>query len=106
MVLREWRGRADRGRTDDYPRHFRTRVVPELRSVPGFLGADLLRRDLPDAIEFTVITKWASMDAIRAFAGNDPTKALVEPGAVAALREFDDRASHYEVLEQVAASGG
>jgi heme-degrading monooxygenase HmoA len=81
-------------------------VVTELGNVPGFLGADLLRRDMPDAIEFTVISRWASLDAIRAFAGDDPTKALVEPGAVAALREFDDRATHHEVLERVAAVAG
>ncbi len=89
-----------------YPMHFRARVVPELRGVPGFLGADLLRRDLPDAIEYTVVTRWASMDAIRAFAGGDPIKAVVEPGAIAALREFDDRVSHHEVLEHVTVGAG
>lgn len=101
MIMREWRGRAEHDRPEVYPRHFRTRVVPELRRVPGFLGADLLRRDLADSIEFTVITRWASMDAIRAFAGDDASRAVVEPGAVVALREFDELVSHHVVVEHV-----
>jgi hypothetical protein len=41
------------------------------------------------------------MDAIRAFAGPTANKAVVEPGAVAALDDFDDTVWHYEVLEEV-----
>jgi hypothetical protein len=41
------------------------------------------------------------MDAIRAFAGMDVEKAVVEPDAVAALIEFDSRVRHYEVVEDV-----
>ena len=101
MILREWRGRADYARESAYPSHFRTRVAPELRRIVGFLGADLLRRDVGHGVEFTVITRWASMDAVSAFAGGDPGKAIVEPGAVEALRDFDDRVSHHEVLEHI-----
>jgi hypothetical protein len=41
------------------------------------------------------------MDAVRAFAGLDVDKAVVEPGAVAALVEFDRGVRHYEVVEDV-----
>jgi hypothetical protein len=41
------------------------------------------------------------MDAIRAFAGTDVERAVVEPVAVAALIEYDTRARHYEVIEEV-----
>jgi hypothetical protein len=41
------------------------------------------------------------MDAIRAFAGTDVEKAVVEPGAAAALIEFDPVVRHYEVVEDV-----
>ena len=89
VIVREWRGRADVNRPDAYPEHFRNVVAPELSGVDGFLGADLVRRDLDDSIEFTVISRWASMNAVRDFAGDDPERAVVEPGAVAALRDFD-----------------
>jgi hypothetical protein len=41
------------------------------------------------------------MDAIWAFAGDDVEKAVVEPGAVAALIDFDASVRHYEVVEDV-----
>jgi heme-degrading monooxygenase HmoA len=103
MILREWRGRAEARRADEYPAHFRARVMPELREVPGFLGAYLMSRRIGDLVEFTVISKWQSMDAVRAFAGADPSKAVVEPGAVAALRDFDERVTHHELVEAVPA---
>ena len=52
-------------------------------------------------VEFLVLTRWESLDAIRAFAGDDIGRAVVEPGAVSALVEYDPRVQHYDVLETV-----
>jgi heme-degrading monooxygenase HmoA len=101
MIIREWRGRANSAMAGAYPKHFRENVVPELRRVPGFVGAHLSRRQIDGKTEFLVLTRWQSMDAIRTFAGTDVEKAVVEPGAVAALTEFDARVRHYEVIEDV-----
>ena len=101
MIIREWRGRARRSQADAYPRHFRERVISELRDIPGFMGAQLSRRDVDGGVEFLVLTQWQSMDAIRGFAGTEVDKAVVEPGAAAALVEFDERVRHYEVVETV-----
>jgi heme-degrading monooxygenase HmoA len=101
VIIREWRGRAAKSNPEAYPKHFRTNVVPELRQLPGFLGAHLNRRNLNEEIEFLVLTKWESLDAVRAFAGNDIGKAVLEPGAVAALIDFDDHVQHYETIETV-----
>lgn len=43
------------------------------------------------------------MDAIRGFAGSNPEKAVVEPGAVAALTDYDQTVRHYEVLDAFSA---
>lgn len=101
MIIRLWRARAARENPDGYPNHFRTNVAVELRSVDGFLGATLSRQERPDAIEFLVLTRWESMEAVRGFAGDDTGKAVVEPGAVAALLDFDDRVQHFEFMEEV-----
>jgi heme-degrading monooxygenase HmoA len=101
MIIREWRGRAATLNADAYPNHFRTTLVPELRSVPGFIGAFLSQRQLHDKIEYVVLTGWQSMDAIRDFAGDDVSRAVVEPQAVAALIEFDATVQHFEVIENV-----
>ena len=42
------------------------------------------------------------MEAIKSFAGPKPERAIVEPGARAILSEFDDFATHYEVLLEAA----
>jgi heme-degrading monooxygenase HmoA len=98
MIIREWRGRAAPTKAEAYPDHFRANVLPELHRVPGFLGAYLSRRKLDEAIEFVVLTRWQSIEAIRGFAGSDISKAIVEPGAVAALLDFDAGVQHYEVI--------
>jgi heme-degrading monooxygenase HmoA len=100
MIIREWRGRASPSKAEAYPHHFRTKVLPELASVPGFLGAHLSRRALDDKIEFLVLTRWRSLEAIEGFAGRDIATAIVEPGAVEALLDFDAQAQHYEVIEE------
>jgi heme-degrading monooxygenase HmoA len=101
MIIREWRGRANPATATAYPRHFHEKVVPELREVPGFAGAQLGRREIDGKTEFLVLTRWQSMNAIRAFAGIEVDKAVVEPGAVAALTDFDANVRHYEVIEDV-----
>jgi heme-degrading monooxygenase HmoA len=99
MIIREWRGRASRERAEAYPEHFRRVVLPELRGIPGFITATLSHRDNGGQIEYLVLTRWQSLDAIRAFAGEAIDKAVVEPGAVAALIDYDDFVRHYEVVE-------
>lgn len=99
MIIRAWRGRAAKSNAAAYPRHFRTIVLPRLRQVSGFLGAHLCARSLDDKIECLVLTRWTSMGVIRNFAGGDVAKAVVEPGAAAALVDFDDRVQLYEVIE-------
>ena len=100
MIIREWRGRARLDRSQAYPEHFRRAVLSELLGIQGFLGASLCRREKGDGIEYLVLTRWQSIEAIRSFAGAELDKAVVEPGAVAALTDFDDRVQHYEIIEE------
>jgi hypothetical protein len=39
------------------------------------------------------------LDAVRAFAGEDFSRAVVPPKAQALLARFDERSAHYEVRE-------
>jgi heme-degrading monooxygenase HmoA len=98
MIVREWRGRAALDKPDAYPAHFEQSVLPELKTIPGFLGATLMREKRGDRIEFVVLTRWESMQAIAAFAGSDPAQAVVEPTAMAALVDYDRQVRHYEVV--------
>ena len=101
MIIREWRGRAGGSKAEACPSHFRNNVAPGLNHPPGFPGAHLGQRALDDESEFVALTRWTSTEAIRAFARAEVGKAVVEPGAVAALRSHDDRVQHYEVIAEV-----
>jgi|SRR5689334_108936 heme-degrading monooxygenase HmoA len=99
MIARVWHGyAADRSAAERYVAHFRSNVVPELESLPGYRGAQLATRDTGAEIEFLALTRWESMEAVRAFAGDCPERAVVEPEARAALSRFDEHVTHYEIV--------
>ena len=100
MIIRKWRGYAVLAHADAYPVHFRGVVLPELRRIPGFLGASLSQRRLGERVEFLVLTRWQSLDAIGAFSGDDLDAAVVEPAAAAALLNYDRTVQHYEIIEE------
>jgi heme-degrading monooxygenase HmoA len=100
-IARLWSCRIDPANADAYPHHFRDKVLPELDETPGFLGAMLMRREADGVVEFTVLSRWVSMDTIKRFAGEDVEKAVVHPEIAAALLSYDDRVRHSEILEKV-----
>jgi antibiotic biosynthesis monooxygenase (ABM) superfamily enzyme len=73
-------------------------MFPSIHRVPGYVGADLLRRDAGDETAFVTITRFESLESVRAFAGEDYEQAVVEPEARALLSHFDERSEHYEVV--------
>jgi heme-degrading monooxygenase HmoA len=97
MIARIWRGWAPRETAADYQRHYESEVDEHLRAVSGFRGARLLRRDDGEEVMFTSITYFASLDAVRAFAGADYERAVVEEAARRALSHWDDRVTHHDV---------
>ena len=44
------------------------------------------------------ITRFESLESVRAFAGEDYEQAVVEPEARELLSRFDARSEHYEVV--------
>ena len=75
--------------------------MPELRTTRGFLGGFLSQRASGEFMEFLVLTRWESLDAIRSFAGDAPENAVIDTGAKATVDTYDDKVRHYEVLEDL-----
>ncbi|MGH3293377.1 MAG: hypothetical protein ACRDP7_16370 [Trebonia sp.] len=98
-IVRTWSATAGVAGAVTYSRYFEGTLLPQLRELPGFAGAYLLRRDLGEdgIVELTAHTFWESAEAIRAFAGDDITVAVVEPEAQAMLVDFDRTAAHRSV---------
>jgi hypothetical protein len=100
LTVRTWSATASIAGAEDYSRYFTGTLLPELGKLPGFEGAYLLRRDLDGngTVELTAHTFWESPEAIRAFAGDDITVAIVEPEARAMLLDFGRTATHRSVV--------
>jgi heme-degrading monooxygenase HmoA len=98
VIARLWHGWARGANAERYEALLRAEILPGIHRIEGFLGAYLLRRDADEEIEFVTVTLWQSLDAVRAFAGEDYEAAVVPPEARALLSRFDERSTHYETL--------
>ncbi|MGH3405345.1 MAG: antibiotic biosynthesis monooxygenase [Streptosporangiaceae bacterium] len=100
MIMRYWRGWATPENADAYERVAREEVLPSFaaRDLPGYRGSYLLRRPVGEDVEFAVIMIFDSIDAVRAFAGDDYEAAYVPASVREVLTRFDGRSAHYEVV--------
>lgn len=99
MISRLWHGWTKRENADAYETLLRNEVLPGIHRVPGFKGAQLLRREAQkDEVEFVTITLFDSLDAVKEFAGEDYDVAVVPPEARKLLAHFDARSAHYETI--------
>jgi uncharacterized protein YciI/heme-degrading monooxygenase HmoA len=96
-ILRRWSARTTEAQLPKYLEHFSKAVLPELRRVPGYVGATVSHCRLESEIEIVVETTWRSLEAIRNFAGSDLEAAVVAPEAAALLTSFDRRVQHSEI---------
>lgn len=102
MIVRIWHGWTTPQNAAAYETLLRNEIFRgiESRSIGGFLGIELLVRELADEVEFVTMMRFASLEAIREFAGDDYEVAVVPPAARALLSRFDARSRHYELRVQ------
>ncbi|HKW61875.1 MAG TPA: YciI-like protein [Candidatus Acidoferrum sp.] len=96
-IVRHWSARTTEAQLPKYLEHFSKNVLPELRRVAGFLGANVSVRHAGTDADILVETTWRSLEAVRAFAGADLEAAVVAPEAAALLADYDRRVRHYEI---------
>src|SRR3979411_503344 len=97
-IVRVWKGYGSADGVQRYcDHHFAHAVLPQLRSLTGFLSAKVLVRALENETEVVVATVWESIAAVKAFAGENYDVAVVEPVVRDLLHRFDDRVTHYTV---------
>ena len=97
MITRHRTGVAKRDKADDYIDHLKNETFKRLGAINGFIDATILRRELPEGVEFLIITKWRSLEAIRQFAGENYESAVVPKSAQEMMIRFDTVVKHYEV---------
>ena len=104
MIARTWRGATHAGDAERYADYIEATGLKAFGETPGNLGALLMRRpievDGAAATEFVVMSFWDSMDAVKRFAGPEPSKAVFYPEDDAYLVSRELTVDHYEVVVQ------
>jgi heme-degrading monooxygenase HmoA len=98
MIARMWHGRTRASDARAYREFLVARAIPDYRSVPGNLAVRILERVEGDVAHFVTLTYWESLDAIRAFAGDDIARAKYYDEDRGFLLEFEPTVVHYEVV--------
>ena len=96
MITRLWRGWTTIENADAYERFLLGEVFPSMREISDFRGADVLRRSEHDEVAFITLTRFDSLSAIKAFAGEDHETPVLEPQALALLARYEQRALHFD----------
>ena len=103
MISRVWHGWATSANADAYETLLKNEIFPGIRDrrITGYRGIQLFRRSLGDEVEFVTVMWFDTMEAVRAFAGEDYEVAFVPSQARVLLSRFDARSQHYEVKAEM-----
>jgi heme-degrading monooxygenase HmoA len=101
MISRIWHGWTNRENADAYEELLRNEIFTNIakRSIKGYQGIHLLRRDVDDSVEFVTIMWFDTLEAVREFAGEKYDLAVVPSRAKQLLARYDGRSAHYQVIE-------
>lgn len=102
---RTWKGVVAKDDGDAYAAYMQQTGLPAYAETPGNRGIWMLRRDLDDRCEFMMVTMWESLEAVRAFAGEDYETAVFYPEDDRFLISRDPTAAHYHVAEHLEPAG-
>ena len=98
MILRTWHGRTLLRDADAYETFMRKRAAPDYRSVAGLKQVVFTRRDEGPVSHFLLVTIWEDIEAVRRFAGDDPSKAKYYPEDDKFLLEKEDNSFNHDIF--------
>jgi heme-degrading monooxygenase HmoA len=99
VIARIWRGWTATGDADAYAEYLLETGMKTARETPGNRGAYFLRRIDRGRAEFVTVILWDSLEAIRAFAGDEIERARFFPEDDRYLVEREQTVTHYEVFD-------
>ena len=101
MIARTWTGTVRRTDAEEYAEYIKNTGFTEYGRTPGNRGAWILRRDEADQTQFITLSLWDSIDAIRAFAGDDINAAVLYREDERFLVGGESTVMHYEVADHI-----
>jgi heme-degrading monooxygenase HmoA len=98
-ILRKWTGVIRTADEQVYVDYIKATGLEDYESTPGNLGFQMVLRARGDGTsEVTTLSWWTSLDAIKAFAGDDPEVARYYPEDDRFLVERPKNVDHYRIV--------
>jgi len=98
LIARTWRGWIATERATEYVAYLDQTGLSEYAQTPGNLGAHCLLRDLDGGrTEIVTLSFWESMEAVKRFAGDDPSQAVFYPEDDDFLVDRETTVTHFRV---------
>ncbi len=97
MIARVWRGWTSAENANAYEKLLQEVVYPGLAKIEGYRGGYILRQDGKTEVEFVTVNLFESLEAVKAFAGEEYEVPVFEPEAKHLLSKIELVARHYDV---------
>jgi heme-degrading monooxygenase HmoA len=98
-IMRKWTATIRSADVDAYARYVDATGGNDYRRTVGYLGHQILVRDLGSGTtEFSTVSWWTDMEAIAAFAGRNPEIAQYYPQDDQYLLSRPETVEHYRVI--------
>ena len=101
MIARIWHGVTAAHQEDEYVEYLNKTGVKDYLATEGNRGVQVLRRIEAGQAHFLIISFWESLQAIKKFAGEEVEKARYYPEDADYLLAFEEKVTHYEVINGV-----
>lgn len=103
MIARIWHGYTTQANADAYEKLLKQEVFTSIeeKQVKGYLGIQLLKRQLKTEVEFTTIMLFEKLESVKQFAGESYELAYVPAKAKELLQRFDETSIHCEVIHEL-----
>jgi hypothetical protein len=103
MIARIWHGWTTHENAGVYEILLKTEIFPSIenKKVKGYKKISLLKGIHKDEVEFITIMIFDKIQSVKEFAGEDYEKSYVPAKAQAILSRHDERAKHYEIINDI-----
>lgn len=98
MITRIWQGWTTPDNAERYDTLLTQEIIPtvQAKQIEGLQSIEVLRRHAGDEVEFMTIYRFATLDAVKAMAGDDVEQAFVPDKARQVLKRFEPCARHFD----------
>lgn len=103
MIARIWHGTTSRENASAYEELVTSRIFKKIeeKTGDGFKGAQLLSREVSEAVEFTTIIWFQDMEAVKQLTGEDHETAHITEEARKLLLNYDLKVTHSNLIFSV-----